>query len=91
MTQDPTYHSSKILSLDPSRKFTAVDTTASSRQATYTCLVTTREVLWVDETASASPPALSWKHEFSEGEARDLEITHVPQDGNGEFMSFVLC
>ncbi|KAL7420183.1 hypothetical protein Q5752_005149 [Cryptotrichosporon argae] len=61
-----------ILSLTGAERFVGLDTTALARAATYTCLVTTREVVWIDETADA--PALRWKHDLPL-EAGGCEVT----------------
>lgn len=66
----------------------ALDATACIRQATYTCLVSTHEILWIDETRDLSPPILSWKHELSEGQLLDLVVTHVPQQNNGMIIPY---
>jgi hypothetical protein len=55
------------------RIFTALELTSLSRNATYTCIATNFEVMWVDEL-SVGPPTLTWRHDFGSGTIRDLRL-----------------
>ena len=58
------------------RMFTSLDKTALERQASYSTLTTTYEVIWVDELAPGSP-VLSWTHDYGGGNVKDLEVAVV--------------
>lgn len=78
--QDPDHHSLPLLSLSGHRAFTSLQSTGFASE--YMCLVTSREVVWVDER-SPGIPLLSWRHELGDGTLRDLEVTYLPQGEHG--------
>ncbi|ORY30819.1 hypothetical protein BCR39DRAFT_587775 [Naematelia encephala] len=70
----PDYPVTKLIELTgQSRFFTSLDPTALLRGATYTCLCTTYEVMWIDECATGIPAA-SWRHDFGSGKVKDLAV-----------------
>jgi len=64
------------------RVFTALEPTSLSRSASYTCVATNYEILWVDELASG-PPILTWRHDMGSGAIRsmNLQILNGPHSG----------
>jgi hypothetical protein len=66
------------------RMFTSLEKTALERRATYTTVVTTYEVMWVDEYSSGAP-MMSWTHDYGGGNVKDLEVTSVLVAEQGEF------
>lgn len=56
-----------------SQIFTSIDKTALERKAAYTCVSTTKEVIWIDENA-VEPVALRCAHEYGAGTVNDLEV-----------------
>ncbi|KAK4683966.1 hypothetical protein P7C73_g6240, partial [Tremellales sp. Uapishka_1] len=67
------------------RVFTCLEKTALERKATYTCLCTTHEIVWIDET-KVGPPVLSWKHDYGGGRLRDLYVTVVRNDEGENYL-----
>lgn len=73
-----------ILTLSGSgRVFTALEPTSLSRNATYTCVATNHEVLWVDEL-SPGPPVLTWRHDLGSGAINDLQLQMINGPSSGE-------
>jgi len=68
------------------RVFTALEPTSLSRSASYTCVATNYEILWVDELASG-PPVLTWRHDMGGGAIRNmnLKILNGPSSGECHF------
>lgn len=68
------------------RVFTALESTSLSRSASYTCVATNYEILWVDELASG-PPILTWRHDMGGGAIRNmnLQILNGPSSGESHF------
>jgi hypothetical protein len=68
------------------RVFTALEPTSLSRSASYTCVATNYEILWVDELASG-PPILTWRHDMGSGAVRNmnLQILNGPTSGEHSF------
>lgn len=64
------------------RVFTALEPTSLLRNASYTCVATNYEVLWIDEL-STGPPILTWRHDMGSGTIRDfnLQIINGPTSG----------
>jgi hypothetical protein len=65
------------------RTFTALETTSLSRNATYTCVATNHEVMWVDEL-SPGPPVLTWRHDLAGGAISDLHLQVINGPSSGE-------
>ena len=64
------------------RVFTCLEKTALARGATYTCICTTYEIMWIDE-CKVGAPALSWKHDYGAGRGRELEVTVIHTERGG--------
>lgn len=64
------------------RLFVALEKTAISRRAHFTCIATNYEIMWVDEL-KVGPPALTWKHDFASGSIGDLSLHVCSQSGLG--------
>jgi hypothetical protein len=66
------------------RIFTALESTSLSRSASYTCVATNYEILWVDELASG-PPILSWRHDMGSGAIRKMNLQILNGPNSGEY------
>lgn len=53
------------------------------RQAAYTCLATTHEIIWIDELQTG-PPAMSWKHDYGAGSIKEMDLTVIDSEHGGE-------
>jgi hypothetical protein len=65
------------------RVFTALEPTSLSRSASYTCVTTNYEILWVDELASG-PPILTWRHDLGSGAIRNMNLQILNGPNSGE-------
>lgn len=75
-----------LLSLERTgRYFTSIDKTSLQRGALHTALCTTHEVLWIDEL-KPGPPVLSVKHEYGDGELRDLDLSFIASERSGSHL-----
>jgi len=61
--------------------FTSLEKTAALRPASFTCLCTSQEVIWMDETRPGDS-VLSWRHDYGGGRVDDLEVA-VVETGHG--------
>jgi len=68
------------------RVFTALEPTCLFRSASYTCVATNYEILWVDELSSG-PPVLTWRHDMGSGAIRQfhLQIINGPSSGKSRY------
>lgn len=57
--------------------FTAIDKTAASRFANLTCICSTKELLWIDDSISDTP-ALKWSHNQGEKKGDNVDILVIP-------------
>ncbi|WOO82838.1 uncharacterized protein LOC62_04G006322 [Vanrija pseudolonga] len=66
---------SNIMTLsEKSQLFTSIDKSVALRGAAFTCVATTREVIWIDEH-QVGPPIFRWIHDYGANKVKDLEIT----------------
>jgi len=70
------------------RVFTALESTALSRSASYTCVATNYEILWVDELASG-PPVLTWRHDMGSGAIRTMNLQILNGPNSGEYPAWL--
>ncbi|RXK40685.1 hypothetical protein M231_01936 [Tremella mesenterica] len=76
--ESPSQTSLVLLQLSgPVRRFTALEKTALRRNAAVTCVATTFEVMWVDETLPGIPQ-LSWRHEYGNGSVKVMLLLAIP-------------
>jgi len=71
------------------RVFTALEPTSLSRSASYTCVATNYEILWVDELASG-PPILTWRHDMGSGAIRRMNLQILNGPNSGEYFSWAM-
>jgi len=71
------------------RVFTALEPTSLSRSASYTCVATNYEILWVDELASG-PPILTWRHDMGSGAIRRMNLQILNGPNSGENFSWAM-
>jgi hypothetical protein len=71
------------------RVFTALETTSLSRSASYTCVATNYEILWVDELASG-PPILTWRHDMGNGAIRNMNLQILNGPHSGEYPAWLM-
>ncbi|WVQ85167.1 hypothetical protein IAT38_007332 [Cryptococcus sp. DSM 104549] len=82
---DPAHPTTSLMSLrGQGRSFVSLEKTALQRNSGHTVLITTHEVIWVNEIGRGVP-ALSWKHNMG-GAAHDLDAALVPSLGKGTSM-----
>jgi hypothetical protein len=72
------------------RIFTALEPTSLFRNASYTCVATNYEVLWVDEL-STGPPILTWRHDMGSGAIQNmhLQILNGPTSGECSLHTYI--
>jgi hypothetical protein len=70
------------------RIFTALESTSLSRSASYTCVATNYEILWVDELASG-PPILTWRHDMGSGAIRNMNLQILNGPHSGEYPAWL--
>ena len=64
------------------RVFTSIDKAALLLGSTHMPVLTTYEVMWIDESLPGRP-ALSWSHDYGSGSLRDLELSHGLEGDEG--------
>lgn len=88
-TANPNHPEMTLLeSTGQGRIFTSLDKTAAARGATYTCVCTTYEMLWIDG-CNVGPPILAWRHDYGGGRVRDLEVVIEETQTGGVCVSTV--
>lgn len=70
------------------RVFTALESTALSRSASYTCVAANYEILWVDELATG-PPVLTWRHDMGNGAIRNMNLQILNGPNSGEYPAWL--
>ena len=70
------------------RVFTALEPTSLSRSASYTCVATNYEILWVDELATG-PPVLTWRHDMGNGAIRNMNLQILDGPDSGEYPAWL--
>jgi hypothetical protein len=68
---------------DPSNTFTAIDKTAAARDAQFTCICSTKELMWITDTTNGAPD-LRWSHHRGEKQSTDVDILVIPADQFGD-------
>lgn len=80
-----------LLCLDDGSQFTALDRDAAARNSGFTCLSTTRQLIWFNEL-HPEDRLLRWDHDFGGGGATDITVAIVAEPGSsldqpaGEFV-----
>lgn len=82
-TSGPRYED--LICLDDGSQFTGLDRSAAARHAAFTCLTTTRQLIWIDEFRPGYSP-LRWDHDFGGGSATDIALAVIgqPQHSMGQ-------
>jgi hypothetical protein len=78
--QDPSFPTTSLLQLPASSSFLGIDKNASDRDAEITCVLSTEEVIWMDEE-NPGQSTLRWRHEM--GHLAGLTVKALPQATHG--------
>lgn len=70
-----------LICLDDGSQFTALDRGGAARNSGFTCLSTTRQLIWFDEL-HPKDRLLRWDHDFGGGGAKDITVAIVAEPGS---------